>query len=146
MDSPAASSQLWHHDPEDLKLVKVFIYLGAVDEGAGPFQYIPGSAGNGPYSRDFPWRPLGDTYPPEDQLFHRVSPSSVVSCVGPAGTIIFCNTSGFHRGGFATTAPRTMAVYNYASPASLNSLARRNFRVAGPLPGSMTTAARFALT
>jgi hypothetical protein len=39
-----------------------------------------------------------------------------------------------------------MAVYNYASPASLASLAQRNFRLAEPkLPDSLPPAARFAL-
>ncbi len=34
-------SQLWHRDPEDLKLIKVFIYLADVDMSRGPFSYIP---------------------------------------------------------------------------------------------------------
>ena len=33
--------QLWHRDPEDLKIIKVFIYLNDVDEKGGPFCYIP---------------------------------------------------------------------------------------------------------
>src|SRR5215510_11363889 len=40
-DAPPEVSQLWHRDPEDLKLIKVFIYLNDVDEGCGPFTYIP---------------------------------------------------------------------------------------------------------
>ena len=37
----------------------------------------------------------------------------------PKGTLLFCNTSGFHRGGFATTRPRVLATVTYSSPASL---------------------------
>ena len=45
----------------------------------------------------------------------------------PKGTIIFCNTSGFHRGGFATESPRVLATVTYCSPASLASLTERNY-------------------
>ena len=45
----------------------------------------------------------------------------------PKGTMIFCNTSGFHRGGFATGKPRVLATFTYASPAALKSLSDRNF-------------------
>src|SRR5262245_28830806 len=37
----AKHSQLWHRDPEDMKLLKVFIYLEDVDTDCGPFSYIP---------------------------------------------------------------------------------------------------------
>ena len=40
-DQPPAVSQLWHRDPEDLRLLKVFIYLSDVKEHSGPFLYIP---------------------------------------------------------------------------------------------------------
>lgn len=140
------SSQRWHRDFTDKHLVKVFIYLSDVDETAGPFEYIPGSAPGGRYGQQWPWRPLGDTYPPEDALFSAVPASAAMTCTGPAGTAILCNTSGFHRGGFATLRPRMMAVYNYASAASLGALTRRNFRVDGPVPaGELSPAARFAL-
>src|SRR5439155_21226147 len=33
----ARESQLWHRDPEDLYILKVFVYLSDVDQGAGPF-------------------------------------------------------------------------------------------------------------
>src|SRR6266542_1155105 len=34
-------SQRWHRDFNDRRLVKAFIYLVDVDEGAGPFEYVP---------------------------------------------------------------------------------------------------------
>jgi hypothetical protein len=145
-ESERISSQRWHRDFTDQYLVKVFIYLSDVDETAGPFEYIRGSAPGGPYGRLWPWRPLGDTYPPEDALFDAVPASAAMTCLGPAGTAIFCNTSGFHRGGYATRTSRLMAVYNYASAAALASLAERNFRLGERLPDSMSPAARFALT
>ena len=39
------ASQHWHRDFQDRNLLKAFLYLVDVDEGAGPFEYVPGSAG-----------------------------------------------------------------------------------------------------
>jgi hypothetical protein len=145
-ESERVASQRWHRDFTDKHLVKVFIYLNDVSDEGGPFEYIPGSVPGGRYGALWPWRPLGDTYPPEDSLFKAIPATAPVTCTGSAGTVIFCNTSGFHRGGYATGRPRAMAVYNYASPASLASLSKRNFKVPGAdLRQTLPAAARFAL-
>jgi len=59
--------------------------------------------------------------------------------------MILCNTSGFHRGGFATERPRILWRYNYSSPAALV-LTKRRFTIdQSRLPGELSPAARFAL-
>jgi hypothetical protein len=124
------SSQRWHRDYNDQHLIKVFIYMNDVDEGAGPFEYVPGSARGGPYADEWPWAPFGgDLYPPADEFQQKIPAEAVRTLTGPAGTLIFCNTSGFHRGGFATERPRIMGVYNYISQAAMESLCRRNYSV-----------------
>ncbi len=45
--SERVASQKWHRDFNDRKLVKAFLYLVDVDETMGPFEYVPGSAGDG---------------------------------------------------------------------------------------------------
>src|SRR5215813_7545771 len=40
---PPRESQLWHRDPEDRYILKMFVYLTDVDEGAGPLTYAPGT-------------------------------------------------------------------------------------------------------
>ncbi|HSI98275.1 MAG TPA: hypothetical protein VK926_07925, partial [Gaiellaceae bacterium] len=52
---------------------------------------------------------------------------------GQKGTLLFCNTAGFHRGGFATARPRVLATATYSSPASLASLTERSYRFTGSL-------------
>jgi hypothetical protein len=121
------SSQQWHRDFNDRHLLKAFLYLVDVDAGAGPFEYVPGSVGSGPYAAEWPWRPLGKTYPGEEQVAERIPASAVKTFTAPKGTIIFCNTSGFHRGGFATEKPRVLATVTYCSPASLAALTERNY-------------------
>jgi hypothetical protein len=123
------SSQRWHRDYNDDRLVKVFIYLTDINEDTGPLEYVPGSALGGKYGNEWPWKPVSnDLYPPQDEFAQRIPESEYLSLTGPEGSMIFCNTSGFHRGGYATgDRPRVMAVYNYSSPASLAALTLRNF-------------------
>jgi ectoine hydroxylase-related dioxygenase (phytanoyl-CoA dioxygenase family) len=123
------SSQRWHRDYNDAHLVKIFIYLDDVDEETGPLDYVPASTPGGEYEDAWPWRPVSnDLYPPADEFERRIPESAQISLTGPAGSMAFCNTSGFHRGGYVTgSRPRVMAVYNYSSPASLAALTLRNF-------------------
>src|ERR687888_2528638 len=90
------ASQRWHRDFNDRHLLKAFLYLVDVDEATGPFEYVPRSALGGELDQLWPWRPLGENYPPEDEFVRRVNGRSV-TFTAPKGTIIFCNTAGFHR-------------------------------------------------
>ena len=122
------SSQRWHRDFNDRHLLKAFLYLVDVDEDGGPFEYVPRTAPGNELDHLWPWRPLGDNYPPDDEFAATVA-DRAVSFTAPKGTLIFCNTCGFHRGGFATGKPRVLATVTYSSPASLASLTERNFTV-----------------
>ena len=139
-------SMRWHRDYNDQHLVKVFIYMCDVDEGTGPLQYVPGSARGGPYAGEWPWAPAGETYPPQEEFEQRIPDTAVQTFTGPAGSMIFCNTSGFHRGGFATERPRNVWVYNYVSPAALVALVDRNFDIGNGALGELSDSERFALT
>jgi hypothetical protein len=120
------SSQRWHRDFNDRHLLKAFVYLVDVDEGTGPLEYVPRTAPGGELEHLWPWRPLGENYPPQDELAERAA-DRAVTFTAPKGTIIFCNTCGFHRGGFATENPRVLATFTWDSPASLKALSERNF-------------------
>lgn len=138
------SSQLWHRDYNDKHLLKTFLYLVDVSEDMGPFQYVPGSQPGGPYGNAWPWKPLGQNYPTEGELEQRIPPSAVRTFVGPKASLLFCNTAGFHRGGFSTAAPRVLATATYSSPASLASLTERSYDFAGSLD-ELDSVTRFAL-
>jgi hypothetical protein len=138
------SSQRWHRDFNDKHLLKAFLYLVDVDEDMGPFQYVSGSQPGGPYEDAWAWRPLGHNYPTEEELEQRIPSSAIRAFTGPKATLIFCNTAGFHRGGFSTTEPRVLATATYSSPASLASLTERSYRFAGALD-KLDAPTRFAL-
>ena len=120
------ASQRWHRDPEDLHVVKCLLYFSDVDEEAGPFEYVAGSAAGGPYGDLWAWGTSwidsrGNEerwYPPQDELEEKIPAAARVRCVGPKGSLILCDTSGFHRGGFARTKPRVLSIHTYISPAS----------------------------
>lgn len=111
-------SQKWHRDPEDKKMCKVFLYLTDVDEAAGPFTYVLGSHHGGPYRYVFPQRPPKGCYPPLGAVERLVPDNAIHSFTGRIGTIIFCDTSGLHKGGYATGKERLMFTVGYTSEAS----------------------------
>jgi hypothetical protein len=140
-------SQRWHRDPEDRKIVKIYLYFSDVDQGSGPLEYVPGSGFGGRYEKLRKWKARGDRYPPDGELERQIPASECISCVGPVGTTVFCDTSGFHRGGIATTSARIVATWTFCTPAAISLTARRRFTVdyAGQ-ESELSPSARFALT
>jgi ectoine hydroxylase-related dioxygenase (phytanoyl-CoA dioxygenase family) len=139
------SSQRWHRDYNDKHLLKAFLYLVDVDEGMGPFQFVPESQPGGRYADAWPWQPLGQNYPTEEELETLIPSSQHQVFTAPKGTVIFCNTAGFHRGGFSTTSPRVLATATYSSPASLAALTVRSYELSGSL-AELDAPTRFALS
>jgi hypothetical protein len=140
------ASQIWHRDFDDRHLLKVFLYLSDVDAGAGPFEYVPGSQPGGRYAGVHPWEPMGFRRVTDPELAKHVSADDIRTFTAPKGTLIFCNTSGLHRGGFAERSARVLAAVTYCSPASLASLTERNYRLApGEDTRSLDPVVRYAL-
>lgn len=125
----AQQSQRWHRDlPEDYDIVKCFVYVEDVPTGAGPLQYVKGSntkAGRKlRFSTDFD----GVGFRLDDDDVARVfSDERIVQASGPAGTVVFADTRGIHRGGLATERERVVLQITYASEACFRP---RNLRAA----------------
>lgn len=119
--SQSRDSQLWHRDRDDRYIVKVFVYLSDVDESAGPFTYAPGThlkgsvRGEPRYVLD---RPGGPKRSRDAEMAEVVPEDRWVKAVGPAGTIIFADTRGYHCGGRARGRDRIMYIGMFASSAS----------------------------
>jgi hypothetical protein len=147
-DHTRVASQNWHRDPEDLHVVKVFVYYNDVDEDAGPFQYILGSPKGSRYGHLWPWSVTGKHYPSPEELESKVPTEEQFTAVGERGTVIFCDTSGFHRGGYARTNPRLLSYHTFVSPATvLSRRESRSFKVdPAPAPDALSPQAQFALT
>jgi hypothetical protein len=118
-DSGARQSQLWHRDREDLLILKVFVYLNDVDDGAGPFTYAPGTHKKGsvqqlPESFD----ENGVRRSTDEQMSAVVPPERWIKAMGPRSSIIFADTHGYHKGGHCTRTDRLMYHCMFTSPAS----------------------------
>ncbi len=113
INKEAIASQRWHRDPEDRKMCKVFLYLNDVDGNAGPFMYIIKSRYGLEYGSLFPQKPPIGVYPDAAVLEKAVTKEDSNVCTGRAGTIIFCDTSGLHKGGYATQNERIMFTAGY---------------------------------
>lgn len=117
MPIPAAErnfSQNWHRDPEDQQILKVFIYLNTVDENNGAFEYVKGSHSQGTFNTIFPYDKEHPNNYPEEQLLRDAIPQQAFTVnSGSKGTIIICDTHGFHRGGYCKTGDRWLMTFMY---------------------------------
>jgi hypothetical protein len=111
-------SQRWHRDLDDKKMLKVFIYLSDVDENSGPFTYIKESHHGGRWRGVAPQLPPMGSYPKDGEVESKVPLSFHFPVVGKAGTLIFADTSGLHRGGFCLERDRLHFVGGFTSRAS----------------------------
>jgi len=138
------SSQRWHRDPEDRRKIRTFLYFNQVDSDNGAMEYLIGSHVGGPYERVFPWvDPLEIPYPPDGEVERQIPASQHTVLKGPPGTLIFCDTAGFHRGGTTKTRPRVLATSAYVTPASLH---RRRYQIDSTVrDASWSPGGRFAV-
>ena len=117
---PAHQSQLWHRDPEDRIVLKLFVALEDVDEGCGPFTYAPGTHTEGT-ARSRPAHLHHDGPTPrssDDQMAAVVPRDRWIRATGPRGTIFLADTRGYHRGGRALVHDRVLFVCQYLSRAA----------------------------
>jgi Phytanoyl-CoA dioxygenase (PhyH) len=123
MQAEARESQLWHRDPEDRHILKVFVYLTDVDYGSGPLSYAPGTHALGPVKTVPESRLLkeGSTYVrrSDDVQMSAVIPREKwITALGPKGTIVFVDTRGYHKGGLVREHDRVVYTCMFNSQAS----------------------------
>lgn len=117
-DQPPSQSQLWHQDHDDDSLLKAFYYVTDVDEGNGALSYVPGTHWKGEtrLKPDGTWQPFGPTtvWRVSDAQMEAVAPS-IVTASAPKGSLLLADTTGWHKGGYATKAPRTVVVWEWVT-------------------------------
>tara|TARA_Y100000591_G_C21798661_1_gene680837 strand:- start:531 stop:1469 length:939 start_codon:yes stop_codon:yes gene_type:complete len=124
------NSQRWHRDRDDVKILKIFLYLNDISVKNGATEYIPYSRKNEKYQNlakfsygnISPWK----VYPKieEGKEFDK---NDVEKLLGNKGTIYFVDTTGMHRGGFSNESDgeRIFGYWSFVSPASV--FLNRNF-------------------
>jgi hypothetical protein len=113
-DDEAKESQLWHRDGDDLKIVKVFIYLNDVDGGRGPFSYVPKTQPFGARAGTVPKQKTPGRVT-DDEMRDVIPPEAWLACTGSAQTMILADTTGYHRGGKPVTGDRILITFTYTS-------------------------------
>ena len=111
-DGRAVATRQWHRDWEDRRMVKVAVYCNDVGAGGGPLQILS----RHDETQDDAAGYFYDPATPDElaRLFGPEYAKDVVSCTGPAGTVIFTDTARyFHRGQPAVTADRKAVFFSY---------------------------------
>lgn len=140
-------AQLWHRDPEDRAILKIFVYLTDVDEGKGPLCYVPGTHAFGavkikPGSRLFKEGRSMVRRTDDDQMNAVVPKEQWIAGLGPKGTVVFVDTRGYHKGGFVRDGERILYTCMFASQAATSpELFRRQY----PIPSHIDPSVAFAI-
>lgn len=119
----ARESQLWHRDPEDRYILKMFVYMTDVSDGSGPTYYAPGTHMLGSITQE-PESVLCQEGPAlnrrttDEQMAKVVSPERWVKATGPRKTILFGDMRGYHKGGLVRENDRILYHCMYNSQAT----------------------------
>lgn len=114
-------SQKWHRDTGNKKYVKMFVYLNDVDLGGGPFTYVKGSQPGGKWWHIFPQvSPYSPMYGriEDHEMDVVVPPGDIIRATGRAGTVVFADTTGLHKGSYSTHTPRLASITTFYSDKS----------------------------
>ena len=114
-----ATSQRWHRDlPEDYDIVKCFLYLRDVSADSGAMQYALRTHTRQGRRMDVPQQWDGIGWRIEDtEVERRIPAEQITLATGAAGTVVFADTRGLHKGGLARDRDRLVAQVTFASPA-----------------------------
>lgn len=120
-----ASSQFFHLDPEDVIMMKIFVFVEDVDEATGPTTVLPADC-SATVRRAIGYR-KGRV--PDEVIAKLGGADSLVECTGPAGTLAFLDTCRcFHMGSRQADKPRYTIMIQYVTPYAAT------FELDGPLP------------
>ena len=100
------TTEFWHRDLEDRRVIKLFVYLSDVVAETGPYEYIPRSKVTPAIVRQieasFKQRVASNPYDmgiTDDEMAAIIPRSDWCSCEGAAGTVIFSDpVATFHHG------------------------------------------------
>ena len=105
-DGTPEHAELFHRDVDDLRFIKLFVYLTDVDDSTGPHVFVEGSHR---IDRLTEIRRYTD-----DEIMAAFGGAAVRSFKGPAGTAFLEDTYGMHRGVPPMTGPRLIFQPLYA--------------------------------
>ena len=85
-------------------------------------------------------------YPPEEEVEGLVPVSERVLATGPAGSIVICDVSGLHRGGYGRSKVRVLSTQTYVARDLKPDQPKKARRLKVEWGGAAADQARFALS
>ena len=104
------SSQMFHLDWEDTRMLRVFLHVTEVTEASGPFTFISAEDSRKVVEK------FGGKFGrlTDEQVFSVVDPSRVVKLLGPAGSVYFVDPARcVHYGSRSCDADRLLLMVHY---------------------------------
>jgi hypothetical protein len=109
-DAPSSeAAQLFHFDLDRPRFLKFFFYLTDVAAEQGPHCYVKGSHRHRPHSV------LKDSRLSDTEITRAYPADDLIEVVGPRGTILAADTTGFHKGIPPVEGHRLMFQIEYAN-------------------------------
>lgn len=108
-------TRFWHLDTEDVRVIRMMVYLNDVTAADGPFEYIPRPVTDSvPQLKERAFRSAGD--PIFDDEMRRHSSSGMWRpIIGPAGTVLLADNALCYHHGKVHDGERIVLIYTYTS-------------------------------
>lgn len=116
------TTELWHRDLEDRRVIKLFVYLSDVEPETGPYEYIPRSKTppaivrqiKASFTKRLETNPydMGIT---DEEMAAIVPRSGWRTCVGAAGTVLFSDPVAVFHHGKSRTQGRSALFFIYTA-------------------------------
>jgi hypothetical protein len=106
-------AQRFHIDNDRLRWLKIFIYLTDVNQESGPHVFVRHSHLREPRRAELVAR--GYVRLADEDVRRVYRADEIVDIVGPAGTVLLEDTSGFHKGRMPEKLERLMLEYQFSS-------------------------------
>lgn len=120
------TTEFWHRDLEDRRMLKAIIYLTDVEEKDGPFEYIPKSQVS-PLLAQRIHRQIGKAYRrsqalgiTDAEMEMLVPRSKWQRCTGPAGTVVLVDPKNIFHHGKSRRKERASLFYVYTAAQPLH--------------------------
>ena len=110
-DGKSLETRQWHRDAEDVRILKIIVYINDVSDTGGPFRFLPHC-----FSPNEKRIKYVDDRVSETHMEELVSADRFRKCIGLSGTVIFVDTARvWHHGCIPTGNDRLTAFYAYNS-------------------------------
>jgi len=120
-DKFRTASQNWHRDYNEFKMLRIFLYFNKVGIANGAGEYVSGSHYLGDSYNKLEYSEEMGTYATDDEIAENFSSERILKAEGSAGTIVFMDTAGLHRGGYHTApeSERRVALVTFSTAADI---------------------------